>query len=95
MQLGFYQILKNIKTMIQKIRINKKHFILFNNNGIISATTPKNWARANQELFEDYDFTNSENTPTVNIIEQYLTDNLDYHKIDNEEVVIFYAYKNL
>ncbi len=81
--------------MNQPNRINKKHFILFNNNGIISATTPKDWARANQHFFPNYNFTNSDNTPTVNIIEQYLINNLAYHKVDNDEIVICYAYNNL
>jgi len=33
-------------------RVNKKHFIIYNNGGVISATTPKDWARAHQELFK-------------------------------------------
>lgn len=37
-------------------RLNKKHFIIFNNGGVISATTPKDWARAHQELFSGYNF---------------------------------------
>ena len=75
--------------MNQALRINKKHFILFNNSGVISATTPKDWARANQIFFRNYDFTNSKNTPTVKVIEHYLTENLGYHKIDNNEIVIY------
>ncbi|MBN9285567.1 MULTISPECIES: hypothetical protein [unclassified Flavobacterium] len=81
--------------MNQPRRINKKHFILFNNNGVISSTTPKDWARANQEHFNNYDFTNSKNTPTVNVIEKFLVENLNYHKMENNEMVICYAYYKL
>ena len=58
--------------MAKTKRIYKKHFIVFNNNGIISATTPKDWARANQDYFPKYDFSDSYNTPIVEEIEKYL-----------------------
>ena len=79
--------------MAKSERINKKHFIIFNNNGVISASTPKDWARANQILFPNYNFVN--HTPTINVIEKYLIDNLKFHKVENEEVVICYAYYSL
>ena len=79
--------------MAKSERINKKHFIIFNNNGVISASTPKDWARANQILFPNYNFVNR--TPTINVIEKYLIDNLKFHKVENEEVVICYAYYSL
>lgn len=73
-------------------RINKKHFIIFNNRGIISSTTPKDWARAHQNLFPGKDFSDSENTPTVEEIENYLTQNLNYRKLSNDEIVVCYDY---
>ncbi len=75
-------------------RVNKKHFVLFNNGGIISATTPKNWARAHQTLFDGYDFSDSENTPIVDIIEEKLT-KLGFSEINNNEIVIYYQYKSI
>ena len=76
-------------------RTNKKHFIIFNNGGIISATTPKDWARAHQALFNGYDFLNSDNTPTVDHIEKYLVNTEGFTRIENDEVVIHYPYTNI
>jgi hypothetical protein len=70
-------------------RKNKKHFILFNNGGVISATTPKDWARANQELFTQYNFSDSKNTPTVAVIEIELL-RYGFSEVTNSEIIIFY-----
>lgn len=75
-------------------RINKKHFVLYNNGGVISATTPKDWARANQNLFSNYNFLDSKNTPTVAVIEKELS-RLGFNPVINNEIVIFYQYINL
>ena len=75
-------------------RINRKHFVLFNNGGLISATTPKDWARSNQSLFEGYDFSNSENTPVVDVIERELM-RQGFRETNNNEVVIYYQYNSL
>lgn len=75
-------------------RINKKHFIIYNNGGVISATTPKDWARANQHFFPKYDFKNDLKTPNVIVIEKYLSKN-GFYCIDNNEVVIYYQYNSL
>lgn len=83
-----------IKTTKGK-RVNKKHFIVFNNGGVISATTPKNWARANQTLFDGFDFSNSENTPTVYEIENYLVVSESFSRIENDEIIILYPYLKL
>lgn len=76
-------------------RIYKKHFIIFNNGGIISATTPKDWARANQNFFPNKNFTSTRNTPTVDEIENYLTTNLNFNKLWNYEIVICYKYDSI
>ena len=76
-------------------RIYKKHFIIFNNGGVISATTPKDWARANQTLFDGFDFSNSENTPTVDEIENYLVVSESFSRIENNEIIILYPYLKL
>lgn len=76
-------------------RQNKKHFILFNNGGVISATTPKDWARGHQHAFPNFNFSDADNTPTVEQIENYLTGHLHYSRIENPEVVICYPYKDL
>jgi hypothetical protein len=75
-------------------RINKKHFVLYNNGGAISATAPKDWARANQQLFSQYNFSDSKNTPTVTVIEKELS-RLGFNQVINNEIVIFYQYINL
>lgn len=85
---------KQTKTTKSK-RVNKKHFVLYNNGGVISATTPKDWARAHQELFNGFDFSNADNTPTVDEIENYLVVSEGFTRIENDEVVIHYPYINL
>ena len=76
-------------------RVNKKHFILFNNNGVISATTPKDWARANQHFFPKHNFLDSKNTPRDTEIEKYLSNKLNYNCVSNTEIIIYYPYTNL
>jgi hypothetical protein len=83
-----------ISNNTSKKRKYKKHFVLYNNGGVISATTPKDWARANQHLFKSYDFSDSKNTPIVELIEDVLT-NLGFHDINNNEVVIYYQYNSI
>ena len=78
-------------TTVKKTRKNKKHFVLYNNGGVISATTPKNWARANQNSFPQYDFINSDNTPTVEVIEAFLIQT-GFTRMLNDEIVILYNY---
>lgn len=73
-------------------RINKKHFIIYNNGGVISSTTPKDWARANQNYFSNKNFSDSDNTPTVDEIENFLTQHRGFRRVENEEVVICYDY---
>lgn len=75
-------------------RTNRKHFVLFNNGGVICATTPKDWARANQQLFDGYDFSNSDNTPIVDVIERELS-RQGFRETNNSEVVIYYQYYSL
>ncbi len=73
-------------------RINKKHFIIFNNGGVICATTPKDWARAHQNYFPNKDFSDSNNTPTVKEIETYLLEFLGFKRLNNNEMVICYDF---
>ena len=75
-------------------RKNKKHFIIFNNGGVISATTPKDWARANQSLFPTFNFSDSDNTPIVDAIEKELL-RQGFSEIRNDDVVILYQYNSL
>ncbi len=77
------------------MRINKKHFLLFNNSGVINATTPKNWARAHQDRFPDYSFVDAKNTPRTKEIEKYLEETLMFRRVENKEIVILYPYKDL
>ena len=77
------------------MRVNKKHFLLFNNAGVVSATTPKNWARAHQNSFPNYSFDDAENTPKTEEIEKYLEEILKYKRVENNEIVILYPYNEL
>jgi hypothetical protein len=74
-------------------RLNKKHFIIYNNGGVISCTTPKDWARAHQECFPNKDFSNSDNTPRVDEIENYLTQHRNFKRVANDQIVVCYDYK--
>ena len=76
-------------------RINKKHYMIFNNGGVISVTTPKDWARGNQQCFPDYNFSDSESTPTIDIIEKYLLEKLRFYQVIDDNIVINYDYKAL
>lgn len=75
-------------------RINKKHFIIYNNGGVICATTPKDWARANQSIFPKYDFSSDVKTPNVLTIEKYLS-KIGFYLVENNDVVIYYQYKSI
>ena len=86
--------IKNKLIVKVNVRKNKKHFVLYNNGGVISATTPKDWARANRNLFDSYNFSDSDNTPIVDIIERTL-ENMGFRKTSNGEVVIYYDYISL
>ena len=77
----------------KKTRDNKKHFVMYNNGGVISATTPKDWARGHRHFFPRFNFIT--NTPTVNVIENYLITIKGFSKITNEEIVICYNYIEL
>jgi hypothetical protein len=81
-------------TFNANLRKNKKHFVLYNNGGVISATTPKDWARANRNLFQNYNFLSSKTTPTVNLIEKMLSKN-NFLKLQNSDIVIMYNYISL
>ena len=47
------------------------------------------------KLFKKFDFTDGDNIPTVDIIEKYLANTKGYSKIENEEIIIHYPFKNL
>lgn len=55
--------------------------------GTFVVTEPRPWARENQNLFHDYDFT--ENFPTTNEIEKRLENQFGFNRvIDNDEIVL-------
>lgn len=87
------------KIQTRKIGVSKrkykKHFIIFNNGGVLSVTTPKDWARAHRELFPNYNFIGADNIPIVNVIENYLVNNEGFSRIENDEIVIHYIYLNI
>jgi hypothetical protein len=84
-----------MKKIAENQRVNKKHFLLLNNGGLINATTPKNWARANQDKFPKYSFVDSDNTPRTKEIERYLEENLKFNRVENNEITILYPYTEL
>ncbi len=67
--------------MKESERTYKKHFLLVKSGGITSATTPKDWDRENREVFPNYDFSNSDNTPITEEIERYLVRNHNFKTI--------------
>ena len=73
----------------------KKHFMIFNNGGVVSATTPKDWARAHQQAFPNHTFADPNSTPTTDVIEAYLTNNLGFRRVENQEIVILYPIKEI
>jgi hypothetical protein len=73
----------------------RKHFILYNNGGVLSATTPKDWARGHRDAFPNKSFNDSATTPIVDRIEDYLIRNLNYNRVENDEIVICYPFKDL
>lgn len=81
-----------IKKTPKKAREAKKHFIIYNNGGVLSATTPKDWARAHRNYFPTFSFIGSDNTPTVDTIENYLINNMGFSRIVNNEIVMCYIY---
>ncbi|GAC1426449.1 MAG: hypothetical protein NVS1B13_18020 [Flavisolibacter sp.] len=62
---------------------------------MLSATTPKDWARAHPNVYLKKDFINSESTLTLHDSEKILAKTLGYQKIENKEIVICYPFKNL
>jgi hypothetical protein len=62
-----------------------KHFIIYykNGTGTYIVTEPRPWARENQNLFPDFDFTNI--TPTTNRIIKWLIENRGFQKQIFEE----------
>lgn len=76
----------------KKARDNRKHFIIYNNGGVISATTPKDWARAHRNYFTKFTFINAKTTPTVDKIESYLSNNMGFERIEDAKIVVYYIY---
>ena len=69
--------------------MNKKHFVIYyNENKILTETTPKNWARDNQVKFTNFDFSTNETTPTTEHINSYLINNQGFTRIEDEAKVI-------
>ena len=48
-----------------------------------------------ETLFKKFDFTDGDNTPPVDTIEKYLAKTKGYSKIENEEIIIHYPFKNI
>ena len=84
---------KQTKTTKSK-SVNKKHFMLYNNGGIISENIPKDWAMTHQELFNGFNFSNADKTPAVDVTENYLVNFGGFTRIANDELVIHYPNTN-
>ena len=67
-----------------------KHFMIFNNGGLVSATTPKDWARAHQNAFPNHTFADGNTTPTTDTIEAYLKNSLGYQEANGPGIVVLY-----
>ena len=66
--------------------MNRKHYVIYFENDTLIETTPKEWARANPELFSEYNFSNQ--MPTTDAISAYLVKNLNFTRIENVTRVI-------
>ena len=66
--------------------MNKHHYVVYFENGVAITKTSKEWARDNQEHFQNY----NNIKPTSNEIDHYLVDNLGFSLIaDDEKFVCF------
>lgn len=72
--------------------MNRKHFVIYLLNNEIITTTPKDWSRANENHFQDFNFMNGNNTPTTDVIESYLILNLGFTRVENDNAVVCFKF---
>lgn len=65
---------------------NRNHYVIYFEKDQIITTTPKDWARLNEDKFPSYNF--SEKMPTTDEISAFIVKNYGYTRIENENRVI-------
>jgi hypothetical protein len=74
---------------------NKKHFLLFYNEGKLTIEKPRKWAKKNKKIFSNFSFQdNNENHPTTNFIENVLISKFNFKCLSNEDIVVCYNIVN-
>jgi hypothetical protein len=69
--------------------MNKKHFVIFWENGIVKSLRSKEWADQNRECFNKYSFIGND-IPTSNEIDRYLVTERGFTLVaDSEKFVCF------
>ena len=73
--------------------MNRRHFLIYYDNRTleITKTTPRTWPKANQAHFPGFLFING-NHPTVDFIENYLTENYQFTRLEYEDFVVVYNF---
>jgi hypothetical protein len=71
--------------------MNKKHFVIYFENGKAITKTSREWAEENQECFPNY----VNKTPTSNEIDRYLVDKLGYSLTSDEERFVCFKLVNI
>ncbi len=61
-----------------------------NGTGTFIVTEPKPWAHENQSHFPKYDFSDNDNTPTVDVIEKYLIKNYNFQSKKEGGIKVLY-----
>jgi hypothetical protein len=71
--------------------MNKKHFVIYFENGNAITKTSREWAEENQDCFPNYVNT----TPTSNEIDRYLVDKLGYTLTSDKEKFVCFKLVNI
>jgi hypothetical protein len=66
--------------------MNRRHYVIYFDDELLIETTPKDWARENENLFPDYNF--DVEMPTSNKIESYLVAEKGFTRIESKNRVI-------
>jgi hypothetical protein len=70
--------------------MNKKHFVIYFENGKAITKTSREWAEENQDRFPNYINT----TPTSNEIDRYLVDKFGYTLTSDKEKFVCFKLVN-
>lgn len=66
--------------------MNRDHYVIYFENGILTHTRPKDWARQHQEEFPTFNF--KKKLPTTDEISTYLIKKYGFTRIESENRVV-------